>query len=85
MNKWKELSEDNGIRYLSEVFSDRNYNDDLTLVDRKLNDAMITDADMSLKHLQSMIDLGTVKTISGKLNEIELERDDYAWCRRRWW
>ena len=73
MNKWKELSEDNGIRYFSEVFSDRNYNDDLTLVDRKLNDAMITDADMSLKHLQSMIDLGKVKTINGKLKEIELE------------
>ena len=73
MNKWKELSEDNGIKYFSEVFSDRNYNDDLTLVDRKLNDAMITDADMSLKHIQSMIDLGKVKTISGKLKEIELE------------
>jgi len=73
MNKWKELSESNGVRYLSEVFSDRNYNDDLSLVDRKLKDAMITDPSLSLKHLNSMINLGKVKTISGKLEDIELE------------
>ena len=73
MNKWKELSESNGIKYLSEVFSDRNYNDDLTLVDRNLNNAMITDPDISLNHINSMIDLGKVKTISGKLEDIELD------------
>ena len=73
MNKWKELSESNGIRYLSEVFSDRNYNDDLTLVDRDLNNAMITDPAISLNHINSMIDSGKVKTISGKLEDIKLE------------
>ena len=32
--KWKNISEKHGIKYVSEVFSDRNYNEDLTLVDR---------------------------------------------------
>ena len=68
-----KLAQENNILIKNEAFLDRNYNDDLTLVERKLNDAMITDPDMSLKHLQSMIDLGKVKTISGKLEDIELE------------
>ena len=73
MNKWKELSENHGIKYLSEVFSDRNYNDDLSLVDRKLGDAMITDPELSLEHINNMIEKGKVKTITGKLEKIDLD------------
>jgi UPF0271 protein len=73
MNKWKELSENHGIKYLSEVFSDRNYNDDLSLVDRKLSNAMITDPGLSLEHINNMIEKGKVKTITGKLENIELD------------
>ena len=40
--KWKEISKKHKIEYVSEVFSDRNYNDNLTLVDRNLENSMIT-------------------------------------------
>ena len=54
--KWKKISQKHKIEYVSEVFSDRNYNDNLTLVDRNLENSMITDIDNCINHLSRMID-----------------------------
>ena len=59
--KWKEISKKHKIEYVSEVFSDRNYNDNLTLVDRDNENSMITDIDNSINHLSRMIEKGKEK------------------------
>ena len=71
--KWKEISQKHKIEYVSEVFSDRNYNDNLTLVDRNLENSMITDIDNCINHLSRMIDKGKVKTVNKKLVDIDVE------------
>ena len=73
MLKWKNISEKFGIQYISEVFSDRNYNDDLTLVSRDKKNAMITDSNQSLKHVLLMVKDGKVKTIKGNFKSIIAE------------
>ena len=70
MLNWKNISEDIGVDYVSEVFSDRNYNDNLTLVDRSKENAMIIDPHESLNHVIRMIEKKEVKTINGNLKSI---------------
>ncbi|WP_200977239.1 5-oxoprolinase subunit PxpA [Echinicola sp. 20G] len=60
------LAKDQGIKVEYEVFADRNYNDDLTLVNRKEPKAVLHRPEEVLPHLSSMIEEGTVKTLSGK-------------------
>lgn len=57
------------IKY--EAFADRNYNDDLTLVSRKLNNAILEDPNQILEHVARMIKENKVKTITGKMVPIE--------------
>ncbi len=71
--RWKDIAESSEITYVSEIFSDRNYNDNLTLVDRKNENAMITDSVKSLEHVRLMIDEGKVLTVNGNLINIEAE------------
>ena len=71
--KWKKISQKHKIEYVSEVFSDRYYNDNLTLVDRNLENSMITDIDNCINHLSRMIDKGKVKTVNKKLVDIDVE------------
>ena len=73
MMNWKKISLKHGVEYISEVFSDRNYNDDFTLVDRGNNNSMITNVNDSLKHISMMVDEGKVKTINGKYLDIEVD------------
>jgi UPF0271 protein len=70
---WKTIAENSGISYISEVFADRNYNDDLTLVSRTEPQAMIEDIGESLDHTLHMLYRKSVKTISGKTKPIEAE------------
>ena len=56
----------NNIRIFYEVFADRNYNNDLTLVSRQEKNALITDPDVMFEHVYNMILNGNVKTISGE-------------------
>ena len=37
------------------MFADRNYNDDLTLVNRKNNNSMIEDVDLMIIHLKNIM------------------------------
>ena len=68
------LSENIDVVY--EAFADRNYNDDLSLVSRKKEDAIITDKDQVLNHVLRMVNRQKVRTISGK--EVELKASTFC-------
>jgi len=55
-----------GIRVKSEVFADRAYNEDGTLVSRKLPGALITDKDAAVARVIRMVKEQTVRSITGK-------------------
>jgi UPF0271 protein len=60
-----------GFQVWYEAFSDRNYNSDLSLVNRKQDNALIQDPEQVLQHILPIIKEGHVKTTSGKLVKIE--------------
>lgn len=55
-----------GCKWAGEIFADRAYNDDATLVDRSLPGAVIHDADLAGKRMVEMIKAGAIITESGK-------------------
>ena len=55
----------NGLKVKYEAFADRNYNDDLTLVSRAQENALLSEEKEVFNHVLSMIKSGKVKTISG--------------------
>ena len=55
-----------GCRWAGEIFADRAYNDDATLVDRSLPGAVIHDADVAGKRMVEMVKAGAIITQSGK-------------------
>ena len=66
----------NKISIVYEAFADRNYNEDLTLVSRSKNNALISDEIDMFNHVYRMISTNKVKTISGK--EIALKADTFC-------
>ncbi len=62
-----------GLRSLKEVFADRAYEEDGSLVARSKEGAMITDEDTSIRRVIRMIKEGKVEAISGKDIAIEAE------------
>lgn len=54
-----------GLRYASEIFADRSYNDDGSLVPRNREGAVITDEDDVIKRVIRMIKEKKVETING--------------------
>lgn len=62
-----------GLRAASEVFADRGYMDDGTLVPRSQPGAMIHDTDEAIARTIRMVKEGTVVTVSGK--EIPIKAD----------
>ena len=71
-----ELAKKENIEIRYEAFADRNYNDDLTLVSRSENNAVIEDVDMVFEHVFRMISSEKVKTIEGL--EINMKADTYC-------
>lgn len=55
-----------GCRWAGEIFADRAYNDDATLVDRSLPSAVIHDADVAGQRMVEMVKAGAIITESGK-------------------
>lgn len=55
-----------GLKAASEVFADRAYNDDGTLVSRKLPGAVIKDKDLAIRRVVRMVKEGLVESINGK-------------------
>lgn len=59
-------AQDTGLSYAQEVFADRNYNDDGTLVHRQHEEALITDEDRAVDRVVQMVEEGKVKSVTGK-------------------
>ena len=56
---------DAGIRVAGEAYGDRAYNDDGTLVSRKLPDSLLTDKDTILARIGQFLDTGSMPTYQG--------------------
>jgi len=62
----EKVALENGINIKHEAFADRNYNEDLTLVPRTSQNAIITYQKEVFEHVKRIIETEKVKTISGK-------------------
>jgi UPF0271 protein len=62
-----------GIACASEVFADRHYNDDGTLVSRDLPGAVIHDTTLMIQRVIRMITEKTVMTVSGKIVPVDAD------------
>lgn len=61
-----DLAIQNNIPIVYEVFADRQYNNDLTLVSRKDKNALIHDPKVLVEHVYNMVVNQKVKTLSGE-------------------
>lgn len=68
-----EAAKAKGIRYANEIFADRAYNDDGTLVSRKIQGAVLHDEDLAISKVLRIIKEGKVTSINGK--DISLKAD----------
>ena len=62
-----------GCAFAGEIFADRAYNDDATLVDRSLPGAVIHDPDVAGKRMVEMVQAGAIITGSGKRIETAID------------
>ena len=62
-----------GLRAASEVFADRAYEEDGSLVARTKPGAMITDEDEAVRRVVAMVEKGTVTAITGKENPLQAD------------
>jgi UPF0271 protein len=62
-----------GCKWAGEIFADRAYNDDATLVDRSLPGAVIHDAAIAGKRMVEMVHAGAIITESGKRIEGQID------------
>lgn len=71
-----ELAKKENIPIVYEAFADRNYNDDLTLVSRNAENAIILDPDEMFSHVFRMITKQKVKTVNGV--EVKIKADTFC-------
>lgn len=62
-----------GARFACEIFADRAYNEDATLVDRSLPGAVIHDADLAGRRMVEMVKAQAIITASGKHIETPID------------
>jgi UPF0271 protein len=62
-----------GCAYAGEIFADRAYNEDATLVDRSIDGAVIHDPDLAGKRMVEMVRAGAIITASGKRIETDID------------
>ena len=72
----EKIALENRIEIVYEVFADRNYNDNLTLVSRSLPYAIITDKIQVLKHVKKMVNESKVRTVT--CSEIEIKANTFC-------
>lgn len=65
--------EEKGLRVAHEIFADRAYNVDGTLVNRKLPGAMVHDKDEAIKRIRRMVTEGKVTAIDGTDIDIKVD------------
>lgn len=68
-----KMAEQEGLKVHHEVFADRNYNDDGTLVHRKYPNALIKDEKQMLEHVERIIRSKKILTIHNKLIDIKAD------------
>lgn len=68
-----KAAEEKGLSYVLEVFADRAYNKDATLVSRKIPGAVIKDPQEAAENVLRMILDGKAKTLDGELIDIKAE------------
>ena len=66
-------AEDTGLRVVAEAFADRAYNDDGTLVSRRLPGAVLHDADAVAERMLRWAESGTLASISGKAVRVQAD------------
>ncbi|KMW57661.1 Lactam utilization protein LamB [Candidatus Rhodobacter oscarellae] len=71
--KLEQAAKELGARYANEIFADRAYNDDATLVDRRQPGAVIHDADYAAERMVKMVQAGAIITESGKHIETRID------------
>lgn len=69
-------AEEKGLPFVKELFIDRAYNNDLTLVSRKEEGALITDPELVSERVIKMIKDGKVTTIKGE--EVSIEGETFC-------
>ena len=69
INKAKKL----GMKVASEIFADRNYEDDGNLVSRKKSTALITDPTEAQEHVLKMVKNQALNCLSGKQIPCEID------------
>ncbi len=62
-----------GCKWVGEIFADRAYNDDATLVDRRLPGAVIRDADQAAARVVEMVQAGAIIAASGKRIDAKID------------
>ena len=72
-NEYSEMAKAHNISLLFEVFADRNYNDDGSLVSRAKDNAIIKHESEVISRIKSLKEKGTLLSISGK--ELSLQTD----------
>ena len=75
-SKMITAAEEIGLKAASEVFADRAYNDDGTLVSRKLPGAVIKDKELAIKRVVRMVKEGKVESIDIKADSICVHGDN---------
>jgi UPF0271 protein len=60
------VARDLGARWAGEIFADRAYEDDATLVDRRKPGAVLHDPELAGKRMVEMLRAGAIVTASGK-------------------
>ena len=71
--EYDKAAQDCGLKAASEVFADRAYEEDGTLVNRRKPGAMIEDEDEAIKRVIRMVKEGKVTSITGK--DIDIKAD----------
>ena len=69
----EHVARDLGCRWAGEIFADRAYNPDATLVDRKLPGAMIHDPDEAASRMVEMVKAGAILTATGERLESRID------------
>ncbi|MYM54917.1 LamB/YcsF family protein [Thalassovita mangrovi] len=69
----QQAAEELGANWVGEIFADRAYNDDATLVDRSKPGAVIHDAEVAGERMARMVGEGAIITESGKRIETKID------------
>ena len=68
-----KAAEDTGLRVISEVFADRAYEDDGSLMARSKPGSMIQDEDICIQRVIKMIKEGVIEAASGKIIKVKAD------------